>query len=115
MEFVTYESVLRSFHVRRERSTDGKDRCVAWFPDLEGCRAQVEGTDKGATDAAVQTLYALLPRYIAALRELGVSGLGLYTELAQTPNVIATFSATDIPPTRSTLTGQPYPPLTAVA
>ena len=84
LRFVHYDPVLRSHLVRKERSTDGRERYVAWFPDLEGCRAQAEKDDE-----AVALLYDLLPRYVAAMRALGGSVARTYTDLK--PAIRATF------------------------
>lgn len=92
MSFVQYRAVITSHLVRREPSTDGTDRFVAWFPDMPGCRAQ------GNTDVeAVQRLYDILPRYRASLRSLGVSDEAMRTELGQASDAVRPGVFTQVP------------------
>lgn len=82
---VQYDRVLRSHFVKKERGTNGADLYVAWFPGLEGCRAESSKDDGGAE--AVGMLYELLPRYLEALRAVGVSEESLRTALDQAPGI----------------------------
>ena len=88
-DYVKYESILRSHLVRKERSTDGKDRYVAWFPQLEGCRVQGD-----TAEAAVEMLYEILPAYIAGLRAVGAPESRIGSDLENADRVKSGFKQT---------------------
>jgi predicted RNase H-like HicB family nuclease len=89
MEFLKYDSMLRPHLVRREMCTDGIERWAAWFPDLPGCRSQSNVSDS----EAVEMLYDLLPKYVEALKAIGVSPEMIHTVASHPTGVTATLRA----------------------
>lgn len=57
---------------------------VAWFPSIPGLRTQ-----DVTADAAVRSLFELLPRFHAAMRAMGVTVFESFTELARPPQLEA--------------------------
>lgn len=57
---------MYSYNVTREETPKGSI-FVAWFPELPGLRAQADSQEN-----AVESLFELLPRFRAAMDEIGV-------------------------------------------
>jgi hypothetical protein len=76
------EELVRAYLVRKERTTNGVECYVAWFPGADGCKSQA-----GDERAAIESLYELYPRFAAVVGELPP----LRTELGGAPDVVVVW------------------------